>query len=73
MLEPTSREVVQCNEDDGIITLNIKPDIKGHLKLKFQNDNAATDQEVDNQGEKLGLVVKSIEFLRLDQDFTLTG
>ena len=37
------------------------------------NNNAIENQAVDDDGQKLGLVIKSIEFLRYDSNIVLTG
>ena len=73
IVEPTAPEVVQYEIEDGKICLNLKPGIKSTLRLKIKNDNAIGKQIVDDAGQKIGLVVKSIEFLRMDQNLLLTG
>ena len=73
VVEPTAPEVVQYQIEDGKICLNLKPGIKSTLRLKIKNDNAIDKQAVDDAGQKMGLVIKSIEFLRMDQNFLLTG
>ena len=58
---------------EGKICLNIKPGSNVTLKLKINNSNPIENQTVDDDGQKLGLVIKSIEFLRYDPNFELTG
>ena len=73
VVEPTSPEVVQYDMEDGKICLNLKPGVKSTLRLKIKNDNLVEEQAEDAEGQKLGLVIKSIEFLRMDRNFSLTG
>ena len=63
VVEPTSPEVIQYDEEDGKICLNLKPGVKSTLRLKIVNNNSVEKQAMDEEGQKLGLVVKSIEFL----------
>ena len=59
--------------EDGKICLNLKPGVKSTLRLKIKNDNLVEEQTEDAEGQKLGLVIKSIEFLRMDRNFSLRG
>ena len=72
-VEPTSPEIIKNDEEEGKICLNIKPGVTTKLKLRINNSNPIEDQTVDDDGQKLGLVIKSIEFLRYDPNFELTG
>ena len=73
VVEPTSPELVQYDLENGKICLKLRPGIKSTLKLKIKNGNSVEKQEVDDKEQKLGLVIKSIDFLRTDNDFKLTG
>ena len=73
VVEPTSPEVINNDINEGKISLNLKPGVKTLLKLKISNSNPIENQTADNDGQKLGLVIKSIEFLRYDPHFQLTG
>ena len=73
IVEPTSPEIISYSSEEGKITLKTKPGIKSTLTLKIKNDNPKDEQAKDDAGTKMGLVVKSIEFLRIDQNFVLTG
>ena len=73
VIEPTSPELLQYDVEEGKISLTINPGIKSTLRLKIKNENQIEKQAQDDEGHKLGLVIKSIEFLRMDQNFTLTG
>ena len=72
-IEPSSPEIIKNNDVEGKICLNIKPGSNVTLKLKINNSNPIENQTVDDDGQKLGLVIKSIEFLRYDPNFELTG
>ena len=71
--ESTSPNILRKDDDEGKISLNLKPGVKTTLKLKISNSNPIENQVVDDSKTKLGLVIKGIEFLRYDQDFELTG
>ena len=73
IIEPTSPEAVQYNGEEGKITLKMKPGLKSTLTLKVKNDNPKEEQAKDDAGTKMGLVIKSVEFLRTDHNFVLTG
>ena len=73
IIEPTSPEAVQYNSEEGKIILKMKPGLKSTLTLKVKNDNPKDEQAKDDAGTKMGLVIKSVEFLRNDNNFVLTG
>ena len=73
IIEPTSPGAVQYDSEEGQITLKMKPGLKSTLTLKIKNDNPKDEQAKDDAGTKMGLVIKSVEFLRTDHDFVLTG
>ena len=73
IIEPTSPEAVQYNSEEGKITLKMKRGLKSTLTLKVKNDNPKDEQAKDDAGTKMGLVIKSVEFLRMDHNFVLTG
>ena len=73
VVEPTNADDVKYDDDEGKINLKLKPGIKTTLKLKISNNNAIETQAIDDEGQKLGLVIKSIEFLRYDSNILLTG
>ena len=73
IIEPTSPEAVQYNSEEGKITLKTKPGLKSTLTLNVKNDNPKDEQAKDDAGTKMGLVIKSVEFLRTDNNFVLTG
>ena len=73
IIEPTSPEAVQYNSEEGKIILKMKPGLKSTLTLKVKNDNPKDEQAKDDAGTKMGLVIKCVEFLRIDHNFVLTG
>ena len=59
--------------DDGVVVWKVWPGRINELVLSLRNGDDPAKQKKDPNGRDLGIVLRSVEFLRHDADFELTG
>ena len=58
---------------DGVIVWKVEPGRINELILELRNADDPADQKKDYRGRDLGIVLRSVEFLKNDVDFEMTG
>ena len=64
---------ISTSNDDGTIVWKVEPGRINELIIGLRNGDDPTKQKKDSRGRDLGIVLRSVEFLKHDLDFEMSG
>jgi hypothetical protein len=71
--DSSSKDTSVATNEDGLVVWKVKPGRINEMILGLRNADDPAKQRKDGRGRDLGIVLRSVEFLKHDLDFELTG